>query len=187
MTPRHLTGRCFVGEPMHGAAIDIELPIGVRVVHFLDEGRHLRRRAVWIQRAVADEDPRLDPSRFCRTGSREAAVHGDDAGEIGAAPGQFENGRSAEAIPDGGDTAVNLGLRGENVDPRLGPGTEDRPIRAQLRDPRHDALTIAGDAVAAHVAGEGDISKLGEPVRPALGMRIASGAAVHDENAGARI
>ena len=114
-------------------------------------------------------------------------MHGDDAGEFGPAPGQLENGHTAEAIPDRGDAAVNVGLRRENLDPCPGPGAEDRPIRAKLRDPRHDALTIAGGAVAVHVAGQRDVAELGEPVRPALGVRIASGAAVHDQNAGARI
>src|SRR5262245_16410972 len=106
-------------EAVHGAAVDNQLPVGAGVSHLVRESSYLRSRNMWIQRAVADENPGLDGAGLRGANGFETAMDADDARQVNAAARQLQDGHSAEAIADGCQTAVHLRMRSENV--KAGP------------------------------------------------------------------
>jgi len=69
-----------------------------------------------------------------------------------AAPRQLEHGHPAEAVAHRRDPAIDLRLSCQNVDTRaLAKGGV---ITAQLLNPRHHPVTIAGNPVPAQVASD---------------------------------
>ncbi len=109
----------------------------------------------------------------------------DDAGDWRAAAGEFEDGHAAEAVADGGDVGVGERVRAQYVDSGGGAAGEAVGFGAELGDASHDALAVAGDAFAVHVAGEGDVAEFGEAAGAIFGVVVEAGAAVDDQDAGA--
>ena len=92
-----------VGEAVHGAAIFDELPVHTGVAQLVFKGRDIFGGHERIVRAMQREHlasnvfPVLGPGRIQR------AVKTDDARDLCAAAGQFNDRRPAETIADGGD------------------------------------------------------------------------------------
>src|ERR1700722_1144721 len=176
----------FVGEAVLGVAVDGELPVGVGGLHFVGEGGDLGERDVRVESAVEDEEFGFDGvGRSGRAFCVEAAVDADDTGDGRAAAGEFENGHAAEAVADGGDVGVGERMRFQGVEASGGAAGDAIGFGAEFVDASHDALAIAGDAFAVHVAGEGGLAEFGQTAGAIFGVVVEAGAAVDDEHAGA--
>ena len=76
-------------------------------------------------------------------------------------------------------------MRAQDFDSGAGAAREAVRFGAQLGNASHDALAVAGNAFAVHVAGKRDIAEFGEAARAILGVVVEAGAAVDDQDAGA--
>src|SRR5580693_4942641 len=140
---------------------------------------------VRVECAMADEDLRFDGvGRRGLALCVEAAVDADDASDGRATAGEFEDGHAAEAVADGGDVVIGERMSAEDFDSSVSATRKAVRFGAELGDAGHDALAVAGNAFAVHVAGEGDVTEFGEAAGAIFGMVVEAGAAVNDEDAG---
>ena len=106
-----------MGEAVHRAAIDCELPIGAGLRHLLHEAGHLSQRHMRIERPVADQD-RLPDLASRRPGvGRQASMDGRDAEDFVARTSEPEDGHPTEAVADGRQATVHRWMRRELPQP----------------------------------------------------------------------
>jgi hypothetical protein len=98
----------------------MEVPVGLRGVHFLPEGQHLAARDHRILVAMADEDARTDPAGLGREAGVEQAVEAGHREQRRAVAGELERGLPTHAEADRGELQVfGHGQRGESLSPAL--------------------------------------------------------------------
>src|ERR1700722_6378036 len=107
-------------------------------------------------------------------------------GDLGAAPGELERRRAAEAIADGGDTrAIDSRLRAQNVESLRQPGADgERVFEELLQTPAH--LRAVGHKLAVPVIIEpkGRVAGLGQPPHHAFRVLAEPRPRRGDEDAG---
>lgn len=173
-----------VGEGMDGTAVFDELPVGVGVGHFFLKGGDFGGRNVGIVGAVECENFATDC--FGRERCIEAAVEADDAGNVGAAAGEFEDGGAAETVADGGNAfGVDVGVLFEGVERGGDAGAEEGTVGFVFTGLGAGFLGVLwSDPLAVDVNGEGDVAEFGEFVGFGFGKFSGPHPVVDDEDAG---
>ena len=109
-----------IREAVGGSAIEVHAPVDAGRAHLLFEGRALVGRDERILGADAHEHAALDVLRILGAGGLEPRVEADDRLQVGAAAGELERHRAAEAVADRRDAAgVGVGMREEHVEAAL--------------------------------------------------------------------
>jgi hypothetical protein len=92
-----------ISEAMDSAPIADQLPIRLGLAHFFLESADFSRRNKGIIGAMKGEHLAFDGLGVFGFGRAQCSVKTDDAIEVGAAAGEFQNRGATEAISDGGD------------------------------------------------------------------------------------
>src|SRR5262249_18387272 len=156
-------------------------------VHLVGETGDLGSRNVRIERAVANEDPRLDCARLGWPTGREAAVDADHAFQLETAARELQNGHPAKAIPHSAQLAVHVRMGAQRIEGWPSPATEAEGICLKVPEAAHDRFAVANDALAVHVAGERHEAGFGKASSAAFRVLVQAGSTVDDEDAGASV
>ena len=117
----------------------------------------------------------------------EAGVEADHGLQVGAAAGQLQRHRAAEAEPDGGDL-VGVGVLAgqQHVEAGGADHAGQQRVAGELQEAVHDLVVGQRLAVAVVVEGERHVAQLGQPAGPVLGVVAQPVALVADEDRRAR-
>src|SRR5437867_11477297 len=114
-------GSGFVRKPMHGPAVDNELPIGAGAVHFFNKRAHVRHRDMRIKSTVADEYLCLNRPRLSWPRCVQTSVYANHSRVVLTAPCLFEYGHPPEAVANRCDSAIRPWLECRRIYPGLRP------------------------------------------------------------------
>ena len=177
-------GSSLMGKTMHCTAVNNELPVSTSAVHFFNKRAHPRHWDMRIQSTVADKYLCLDQPRLSWLGRVQAPVHANYSCQLHAASRQFEHGHPSEAVADPCDAPIDSWLRGQHFYSRARPLAQSRAVTPQFHNAGHDALTIACNAIAVHVASKYDETELSQPPRSPFRVVVEASAPMDNQNAG---
>ncbi len=176
-----------VGERVHRAAVDDELPIDATRLHLLFERPPLRVVDDGVVGADQREHLASDVGRVLGSSRAQPGVEAHGGLEVGPAPSELEGQRAAEAIADGGQ-AIGVGsfLADQKVEPGGADGAHPERVGVELADAPHH-LVAAGErlAPAVVVEREGDVAEfVGQPLGARASVVVQPGSLVGHQHAG---
>ena len=158
---------------MHRAAVSDELPVHLRRPHFLLKRGDLRRRHMRIIRAMHHQHFAPNLHRICWRGRIQAAMETGHPGHRRATPGQLQDRRPAETIPN---CRQPPGIAPRPVSQhrqrRVHATPEQRPILLILPGLRTGLLRIGrANPFPVNVRHQRDVTHPGQLPRPLNGER----------------